>query len=81
MSVLGGFTSAVVLGIVALLIVWESVGRFIVPREISFDQAIGVAVIGLVVNLVSAWLLRDGHDHGHDHGHADASGITTTTTT
>ena len=73
-SVLGGFTSAVVLGVVALLIVWESVGRFFVPREISFDQAIGVAVIGLVVNLVSAWLLRDGHDHGHDHGHVDASG-------
>ena len=73
-SVLGGFTSAVVLGIVALLIVWESVGRFFAPREISFDQAIGVAVIGLVVTLVSAWLLRDGHDHWHDHGHAHEPG-------
>lgn len=71
-SVLGGFTSAVVLGIVALLIAWESVLRFMNPRAISFDQAIGVAVVGLVVNLVSAWLLRDGHHHGHDdHHHHD----------
>ncbi|MCR9096486.1 MAG: CDF family Co(II)/Ni(II) efflux transporter DmeF [bacterium] len=68
-SILGGYTSAVVLGIVALAIAWESFGRFVNPREISFDQAIGVAILGLIVNLVSAWLLRDGHDHGHDHGH------------
>lgn len=71
-SVLGGFTSAVVLGIVALLIAWESVQRFVDPLEISFDQAIGVAVVGLAVNLASAWLLRDGHDHGpHGHHHHD----------
>lgn len=68
-SVLGGFTSAVVLGVVALLIASESIFRLIDPRAISFDQAIGVAIIGLVVNLASAWLLRDGHHHGHDHPH------------
>ena len=69
-SVLGGFTSAIVLGLVALLIVWESAARFINPEQISFDQAIIVAIVGLVVNLVSAWMLRDGHDH-HGHHHAE----------
>ena len=68
-GVLGGFTSAVVLGVVALLIVWESIGRFFEPLSISFDEAIAVATIGLVVNLVSALLLKDGHEHGHEAGH------------
>ena len=69
-GVLGGFTSAVVLGVVALLIASESLGRFVSPREISFDQAIGVAILGLAVNILSAWLLRDDHHHGHgDHQH------------
>ncbi|MAJ61393.1 MAG: cation transporter [bacterium TMED88] len=67
-SVLGGFTSAIVLGLVALLIVWESAVRFLNPEKISFDQAISVAFVGLVVNIVSAWMLRDGHEH-HDHHH------------
>jgi cation diffusion facilitator family transporter len=70
-GVLGGYTSAVVLGVVATLIAWESVGRFVNPREISFDQAIGVAIVGLAVNLFSAWLLRDGHHHGHAEHHHD----------
>ena len=74
-SVLGGFSSAVVLGVIALLVAWESAGRFFEPREISFDEAITVAIVGLLVNLFSAWLLRDGHDrcedaqHGHVHDH------------
>ena len=71
-GVLGGFSSAVVLGVVALLIAWESSIRFFNPLEISFDQAVGVAAVGLAVNLLSAWLLRDGHHHhagGHDHEH------------
>ena len=71
-GVLGGFTSAVVLAVVALLIAWESGQRFFNPLEISFDQAMGVAAVGLAVNLVSAWLLRDGHHHhgaGGHHGH------------
>lgn len=71
---LAGFASAVVLALVALLIGWESFLRFASPVPIDFAQAIMVAVVGLVVNLVSAWLLRDdhhhhGHSHDHDHGH------------
>lgn len=71
-SVLGGYSSAVVLGLVAILIAWESANRFFDPLEIAFDQAIGVAVVGLAVNVLSAWLLRDGHHHGDHshHGHA-----------
>ena len=81
MGVLGGFASAVVLIIVALLMAGESVHRFFAPLSIHFDQAIGVAVIGLLVNLVCAFLLKDDHQHhphtheqghaGHDHDHRD----------
>lgn len=67
---LAGFTSAIILGVVALGIVVESVGRLVTPGPIAFDQAMLVAALGLLVNLVSAWLLRDDHDqHGHEHGH------------
>lgn len=69
---LAGFASAVILALVALLIAWESVVRLVAPVEIDFNQAILVAVLGLGVNLVSAWLLKDDHSHhGHDHGHDD----------
>lgn len=70
-SVLGGFASAIALGVVALLMAVESAHRLIDPRPIRFDDAIIVAVIGLVVNLVSAVLLKeDHHHHGHEHhGH------------
>ncbi len=67
---LAGFASAIILAIIALLMAWESFLRITHPVPISFSQAIGVAVAGLGVNLVSAWLLRgEGHHHGHDHGH------------
>lgn len=74
---LAGFASAVVLALIALLIGWESLMRFYAPVSINFTQAIIVAVVGLAVNLLSAWLLRDdpahhGHDHaqqGHGHVH------------
>jgi len=72
---LAGFASAVVLGVVALLIAWESALRFVSPVEIDFNQAIIVAVVGLVVNIVSALLLKDDHHHHghhHDHHHDDA---------
>ena len=65
-SVLGGFTSAVVLAVVAVLMAIEAMGRLITPQAIQFNEAITVAVIGLGVNLVSAWLLGD-HDHEHHH--------------
>lgn len=71
-SVLGGYTSAIVLGLIALLIAWESAGRFSEPHPIRFDEATFVAVIGLLVNLLSAYLLRDDHAHAQaGHGHHD----------
>lgn len=67
-SVLGGYTSAVALGVVALLMALESLERLVLPETIRFDEAIAVAVIGLVVNVISAMLLRDHDDHAHGHG-------------
>lgn len=67
---LGGFTSAVVLAVVAALIAWESVLRAVNPVPIAFEEAIGVAALGLVVNLLCAWLLGE-HGHGHSHDHDD----------
>jgi cation diffusion facilitator family transporter len=67
---LAGFASAVALGLVALLIGWESLLRLIEPRPIHFNQAIMIAVLGLAVNLASAALLHQG-DHGHSHGGHD----------
>ncbi len=68
-SVLGGYTSAIALGIVALAMIVESVHRLFNPQTIQFNEAILVAVIGLIVNVVSMFLLRDNHHHGHDHDH------------
>jgi cation diffusion facilitator family transporter len=68
-SVLGGFASAIALGVVALLMAAESIHRILEPREIRFNEAIWVAVIGLLVNMVSALLLKEDHEH-HHHGHA-----------
>jgi cation diffusion facilitator family transporter len=66
---LSGFASALLLGVTALFIAVESVLRFFQPIEVAFGEATLVAVVGLVVNIVSAFLL--GHDHSHDHGHGD----------
>ena len=66
-STLGGFASAIFLAAVALFMAAESAARFFDPLDIHFDQAISVAVIGLVVNLLSAVLLRDHHHHHHHH--------------
>jgi cation diffusion facilitator family transporter len=78
---LAGFASALLLGAVALAIAVESVRRLWRPVPIAFDEALVVAVVGLGVNLLSAWLLGGGgagegahahtHDHGRDHDHAD----------
>jgi cation diffusion facilitator family transporter len=66
---LAGFASAVILALIALLIGWESFVRFQSPIPIEFDQAIAVALVGLIVNLASAWLLKNDHEHhGHSHG-------------
>lgn len=69
MGDLAGFASAIVLALIAVLIGWESFLRFTSPVPIDFTQAIAVAAIGLAVNLASAWLLRDDHDHHHGHNH------------
>ena len=60
---LAAFTSGIILALIALVIGWESIGRLLRPVSIAFDQAIPVAVLGLCVNMASAWLLRDDHDH------------------
>jgi cation diffusion facilitator family transporter len=67
---LAGFTSAVVLAMIAILIGYEAVMRLIAPVPVQFDEAIAIAVLGLGVNVASAFMLGGGdHDHGHAHGH------------
>ena len=66
---LAGFTSAVILAMIAILIGWEAVDHLLHPGPIDFSQAIPIAVLGLVVNIASAFLLGGDHHHGHGHGH------------
>jgi len=81
---LSGFASALVLGVVAVGIAWESAGRLFAPQSVAFGQATVVAAIGLAVNLISALLLggehhghgpdqhhsgRHAHEHEHEHDH------------
>ncbi|HEY5914871.1 MAG TPA: CDF family Co(II)/Ni(II) efflux transporter DmeF [Verrucomicrobiae bacterium] len=74
MGVLGGFASAVLLSVIAFLMAAESVHRFFSPLSIQFNQAIAVAVIGLVVNLACALLLQGGGHHHHAHSHTHGEG-------
>ena len=64
---LSGFASALLLGVTALFIAVESGLRFFQPIHVAFGEATLVAVVGLIINIISALLL--GHDHSHDHGH------------
>src|SRR5580704_15528684 len=67
---LAGFSSAIVLAMIALFIGYEAVSRFIAPVPIHFREAIPIAALGLMVNIGSAWLLAGGqHDHHHGHHH------------
>lgn len=68
-SVLGGFASAIALVVVAFMMAAESVHRMFSPQAIRFNEAIGVAIVGLIVNLISALLLQSHHNHDHGHGH------------
>lgn len=68
---LAGFTSAIVLAMIALLIGYEAVSRFFAPVPIHFSEAIPIAVLGLIVNVASVLLLSGGHHHHHGHGHDD----------
>ncbi|MEC5398680.1 CDF family Co(II)/Ni(II) efflux transporter DmeF [Uliginosibacterium sp. H1] len=79
-EILGGYTSALMLAVVAAAMVVESVARLIAPTSIHYDQAIAIALVGLAVNLLCAWWLHGsdshdhhdhhGHSHSHDHGHS-----------
>lgn len=73
---LGGFASALILGMVSLVIAVESVMRLLQPTEVQFGAATLIAIVGLIVNIVSALLLGHGHSHGHDdhHGHGHGHG-------
>jgi cation diffusion facilitator family transporter len=75
---LAAFSSAIILAMIAVQIAYESVVRLLHPVPIAYGEAIAVAALGLVVNIVSAWLLRDDnvhhHGHGHDHSHIRVHG-------
>ena len=73
---LAAFSSAIILCMIAILIGYEAISRLLDPVAIDFNEAIPIAVVGLLVNIVSAWLLsgdHDGHSHGH-HGHGHGHG-------
>ena len=76
-EILGSYSSALLLCAVALLMLVQSVERLFSPQPIHYNEAIRIAIIGLLVNLLCAWLLKDAdhghhhHHHGHDHGHGD----------
>jgi cation diffusion facilitator family transporter len=70
---LAAFGSAIILGMIALGIGYESILRLLHPVAIHYREAIPIAALGLCVNLVSAWLLRESHDHGHGHAHGHAA--------
>ena len=71
-SVLGGFASAVALAVISFIMALESIARLFQPQTIHFNEAIGVAILGLAINLASAWLLQDRHHHHHHHHHHHA---------
>jgi cation diffusion facilitator family transporter len=68
-EVLSGFTSALFLVGIAALMLFQSVERLMSPQPIHYNEAISIAALGLLVNLICAWLLKDDHHHHHGHGH------------
>ncbi|RZG44037.1 CDF family Co(II)/Ni(II) efflux transporter DmeF [Acinetobacter wuhouensis] len=69
-EILAGYSSAIILMLVAILMAFQSIERIFSPVPIHFNEAIPIAIVGLLVNLICAWLLHDGgHEHGHHHGH------------
>lgn len=69
LNAIGGYTSAIFLGLTAVGIIYESAERFINPKDIYFNEAILVTIIGLIVNVVCVWVMSDGQGHHHGHGH------------
>lgn len=68
-GILAGYTSALFLGATAIYMLFESTKRFLYPVDIGFNEAIVVAVIGLLVNIISVWMLHGAEGHHHDHHH------------
>ena len=73
-EVLGGYSSSILLLLVAGLMLYQSIERLITPATIHYDQAIAIGIVGLLVNLACAWLLRGGHHHEHGQGHGHGHG-------
>jgi len=72
---LAAFSSAIVLGLTAVAVAAESIARLINPAKVAYGDALLIAAIGLCVNLVSAFILKDDHHHDHgDHSHAHHGG-------
>lgn len=71
MEILASYTSALSLLVIAFLMIYHSILKFINPESIAYKEAILIAIIGLMVNLICAWLLRSSHDHHHNHHHHD----------
>ena len=69
MEILASYTSALSLLVIAFLMIYHSILKFINPESIAYKEAILIAIIGLIVNLICAWLLRSSHDHHHNHHH------------
>lgn len=68
-EVLGGYTSAILLLVVAFFMIFHSVERVLNPVDIAYKEAIFVAILGLVINLICAWILKNDHHHHHSHDH------------
>ena len=71
MEILASYTSALSLLVIAFLMIYHSILKFINLESIAYKEAILIAIIGLMVNLICAWLLRSSHDHHHNHHHHD----------
>ena len=66
-EILAGYSSAILLMVVAAMMCYSSIERLFNPVQIHYNEAILIAILGLIVNLVCAWLLHDNHHHSHDH--------------
>ena len=73
-EVLGSYTSAIFLLGIAALMTFQSLERLLRPQPIRYDEAITIAIVGLAVNLICAWWLRDSHTHSHEDSHARSQG-------
>ena len=73
-EILAGYSSAILLMVVAIFMAFQSIERLINPIDIHYNQAIPIAILGLVINLICAWLLHDDHHHHHEHENEHAHG-------